>query len=175
MIDICQEGCSLRSAPQRRHTAHLSKYFCSAPRTLSCLDWEDIKTHGPPRTVHSPSTWSLELLGPGKGTKLTPNRVCALQTTLGLSSVGPESTRHLGLWQTQCGSYAVSTPHICQQYLFVVFLHLHNTIEQVSLNKWPPSLPCVRAEIRHGRDLQTQEAEINKEEGTALEVTGATD
>ena len=27
--------------------------------------------HGPPRTVFSPSTWSPELLGPGKGTKCT--------------------------------------------------------------------------------------------------------
>ena len=27
--------------------------------------------HGPPRTVCSPSTWSPELLGPGKGTKCT--------------------------------------------------------------------------------------------------------
>ena len=30
--------------------------------------------------------------------------------------------------------------------------------------------PCVRAEIRHQRDLQTEEAKINKEEGTALEA-----
>ena len=26
--------------------------------------------------VHSPSNWSPELLGPGKGTKLRPNWVC---------------------------------------------------------------------------------------------------
>ena len=51
----------------------------------------------------------------------------------------------------------------------------HNTTEQVSLNKWPPLPSCVRAEIRHWGDLRTEEAKINKEEGTALEVTGATD
>ena len=28
-----------------------------------------IRTHGPPGTLCSPSTWSSELLGPGKGTK----------------------------------------------------------------------------------------------------------
>ena len=43
------------------------------------------------------------------------------------------------------------------------------------LNKWPPLPSCVRAEIRHGRDLQTEEVKINKEGGTALEVTDATD
>ena len=39
---------------------------------------EVIKTHGPPGTVCLPSTWLPELLGPGKGTKHKPNRVCAL-------------------------------------------------------------------------------------------------
>ena len=34
---------------------------------------EVIKTHGPPGTAHSPSTWLPELLGPGKGTKRRPN------------------------------------------------------------------------------------------------------
>ena len=38
---------------------------------------EVIKMHSPPGTVHSPSTWSPELLGPGKGTKCMPNWVCA--------------------------------------------------------------------------------------------------
>ena len=32
MVDICQEGRSLRSAPQRRHTAHLRQCPCSTPR-----------------------------------------------------------------------------------------------------------------------------------------------
>ena len=32
MVDICQEGHSLRSAPQRRHTVHLSQCPCGAPR-----------------------------------------------------------------------------------------------------------------------------------------------
>ena len=39
---------------------------------------EVIKKQGPPGTVHSQSTWSPELLGPGKGTKHMPNQVCAL-------------------------------------------------------------------------------------------------
>jgi len=56
-----------------------------------------------------------------------------------------------------------------------VFLPPHNTTEQVSLNKWPPSPASVRAAIRNGRDLQTEEAKINKEGGTALEVTDVSD
>ena len=39
---------------------------------------EVIKMHGSPGTVHSPSTWSPELLRLGKGKKCMPNWVCAL-------------------------------------------------------------------------------------------------
>ena len=38
-VDICQEGRSLRSAPQRRHTAHLRQCSASAPRKLSSRNW----------------------------------------------------------------------------------------------------------------------------------------
>ena len=77
--------------------------------------------------------------------------------------------------QTQCGPVTTSTPHTHQWYFFAVFLPPHSTTEQLSLNKWPPLLPCVRAEIRHWRDLQTEETKIKKEERTTLKVTGATD
>ena len=36
--DICQEGCSLRSAPQRRHLAHLRWCSSGAPRKSSGQD-----------------------------------------------------------------------------------------------------------------------------------------
>ena len=52
--------------------------------------------------------------------------------------------------------------HTCQWYLFAVFLPPHSTPEQVSLNKWPPLPPCVRVDIRHWRDLQTEVAKINR-------------
>ena len=67
LADICQEGRSLRSAPQRRHMAHLRWYSCSAPG--SGQDQGGDETHGPPGTVRSPRTWLPELLGPGKGKK----------------------------------------------------------------------------------------------------------
>ena len=77
MVDICQEGCSLRSACQRRHTAHLRQHSCGAPRKQSGWDRRGDQMHHTPGIVHSPNTWSPELLGPGKGTKLRPNWVCA--------------------------------------------------------------------------------------------------
>ena len=76
--------------------------------------------------------------------------------------------KHRERGQTQCGQDTASTPHTCQCYLFAVFLPPHCTIEQVSLKNCPPPPPCVRVEIRHWRDQQTEEA---KTEGTALEVT----
>ena len=77
MVDICQEGHSQKSAPQKRHMAYLRWCTCCAPRKPSGWDGEVIR-----HTIHlgrvgSPSTWSPELLGPGKVTKLRPNRVCA--------------------------------------------------------------------------------------------------
>ena len=161
------------------------------------------EAHGTPEMMHSPSTWAAELPGPWKGTKCTPNRIFALwstwepeskqlrpgkctkwragfgqypcRATWSLSSVDWESTCSCELGQTWFGPYTKVTPHTCLWYLFALFLPRHNTSEQVRLNKWPPSPPCVRVELRHWRDLQTEEAKINKEEGTTLKVIGATD
>ena len=80
---------------------------------------------------------------------------------------GKHTRRERG--QTKCGWDTAST---CQCYLFAVSLSPHSTTEQVSLKKCPPPPPCVRVEIRHWRDQQTEEA---KTEGTSLEVTGAID
>ena len=45
MVDIHQEGRSQRSAPQRRHMAHLRQRSCCAPRKLSDPDRGSDKTH----------------------------------------------------------------------------------------------------------------------------------
>ena len=76
-VDICQEGRSQRSAPQRRHTAHPRRHSHCTPRKLSGWEGGGDKTHRPPGRGCSPSTWSPELLRPGKGTKRRPNRACA--------------------------------------------------------------------------------------------------
>ena len=81
MVDIFQEGHSLRSAPQRRHRAHLRGHARSSPGKLSSREWGG-KTHHPPGTVRSSNTWPPEPLVPGKDTKHTSNRVCALAENL---------------------------------------------------------------------------------------------
>ena len=80
---------------------------------------------------------------------------------------GGDTCREWG--QAQCGW---DTANTCQCYLFAASFPPHSMTEQVSLKKCPPQPPCVRAEIRHWRGQQTEEAKI---EGTTLEVTDAID
>ena len=77
MVDICQEGHSLRSASKRRHMAQLKHALAVHPGNQGARTREEIKMNSPHGIVHSLKTWSPELLGPGKGTKSMPNRVCA--------------------------------------------------------------------------------------------------
>ena len=78
MVNIHQEGHSQRSSLQRRHTAHLREHSCCASWKPSGWDQGgDNMHHNLLGRVHSPNTWSSELLGPGKGTKRRPNKVCA--------------------------------------------------------------------------------------------------
>ena len=108
----------------------------------------------------------------GEDTKRRPNQVCAFVDYLktgttrtsgpapyraawSLSSVDRESTRH-ERGQTQCGWNTASAPHTRQWHLSAVPLPPHSTTEQANLNKRPPPPACVRVEIRHWRDLQTE-------------------
>ena len=70
---------------------------------------------------------------------------------------GKHTRREWG--QTQCSRDTAST---LQCYLFAASLSPHSTTEQVSLKKCLPPPPCVRAEIRHWRDQQTEEAKTNR-------------
>ena len=148
-----------------RLTAHLGQCAHQAPGPLSCSDLGRAQNAQTTEYVPLRSTRETERLRPGKCMKC---RACFGQyhcrETLGLSSIDPGSTHCLELGQTQCDPYTVSTPHTSQQYSFAVSLPPHNTTEQVSLNKWPPLAPCVRAKIRHWRDLQTEEDKIKKRE-----------
>ena len=162
------------------------------------------KTHGPSGTGHSPSTQLSEWLGPEKGTKHTAHLgLCPCGAPENLSSLdrgsawnkGDTLSPHRGqctcrarwsqsiaglgsacrLWGNPAWSIRCEhSPHMLAAFVWVS-LPLHITIEQVSLNKGPPLPPRVRVEIRHWRDLETEEAKTNKEGRTALEVTGATD
>ena len=167
-----------RPGPGRwlRHTDHLGQCTCQAPGHLSCLDLGRAQNAHPTDSVPLWSTQEPEQLRPGKFPKRKAHfGQYPCRAPWSLSSVDPGSTCHLELWQTKCGPYTVNILHTCQRNLFALSLPPYNTTEQMSLNKWPPLPPCVRMEIRHWRDLQTEEAKISKEEGTALEVTGATD
>ena len=159
-----------------RYMVHLGQCTCQEHGHLSCSDLGRAQNAHSIEYVPLQSTREPEWLRPGKCRKHKACLgQCSCRAPWSLSSVDPGSTRHLELGQTQCGPYTVNTPNTCQWCLFAMSLPPHNTTEQVSLSKWPPSPPGVRTEIRQWRDLQKEEAKINKEEGTALEVTGATD
>ena len=184
-VDIYQEGCSQISTTQRRHMAHLRQYSCGTPGTvcspstghLSSLGLGRAQNASPTESVPLWSTWEPE---PEqlRARKCTKPRArfgqLPCRTTWSLSSVDWESTCAVS-WGKPSVVHTLRALPIHTSDMFAVFFPPHSTTEQVSLNKWPPWPPCVRAEIRHWTDLQTEEAKINKEEGTALEVTGATD
>ena len=158
-----------------RHMAHLGQCTCHTPGCLNCSDLGRAQNVCPTESVPLRSTHEPEWLRPGKCRKYRACfGQCPCRAPWSLSSVDPGSARCLELGQTQCDPYTVSTPPTCQWYLFVLSIPPHNTTEQMNLNKWSPSPLCVRSEIIHWRDLQTKEDKIN-EEGTDMEVTGATD
>ena len=75
-IGICQEGRNLRSAPQKRHTAHPRRRPHCTPRKLSGWDRGGDKSQLSTGGNCSPSTWSPEVLRSGMATKRRPNQVC---------------------------------------------------------------------------------------------------
>ena len=74
---IHREGRSQRSAPQKRHTVSLRRRTCCVSRKQSGWDRGGNKTHPLPGESALSKHLVLELLGPRKGTKCKPNRVCA--------------------------------------------------------------------------------------------------
>ena len=155
--DICQEGWSQWSAPQKRHTAHLRW------RTWKPSGWDGggYKTHHQAGSMRA-STWSPELLGPRKGTQPKAHfRKFLHRATWSLSSVDWESTHAVSGGKPSVAE-TLWAPHTRQWDLSAVPLPPHSTTQQVSLEKWPPPPPCVRMEIRHWRDQQTKEAKINR-------------
>lgn len=156
--------------------AHLGQCTCQALSQLSCTELGRAQNAQPIWVCAPVEHMRTGVLSPGNCMKCRAHLgQCPCRVPWSLTSVDLGSTHFIGLWQTRCGPSTANTTHTCQWYLFAVFLPPHNTIEQVSLNKWPPSAPSVRAKIRNRRDLQTEEAKINKEGGTALEVTDVSD
>ena len=116
-VDICQECHSLRSIP-RGNTWHTWDCALTAhPGNWVSGTREVNKMHGPPGTVHSPSTWSSELLSPGKGTKTqtrSPSGSVPLLSTKNLNGLDPGSAQNAGpTWDSALaehpGAWAVWT------------------------------------------------------------------
>jgi len=170
--------------------AHLRRRASCTPRKLSSRDGGGNKSKPPIGATALAKhlvTWAARTWE-GHKMKAQPSlRLCGVPKNLFLSSLDMESACNPGpasdssqqsnlepeqyrlekhtcyeRGQTQCGRDIVSTPHTCQWYLFAVFLSPCSTTEQVSLNKWPAPPPCVRAEIRHWRGQQTEEAKMNR-------------
>ena len=141
-----------------RCTAHLGQCTRQVPGHMNYSDLGRMQNTCPTESVPLQSTWEPEpkQLRYGKCMKCRARfGQYSCRATWSLSSVDLGSTCHHELGQTQCSPYTESTPHTCQWYLFAVFLPPYLITEQVSLNKWSSSPPCVRAEIRHWRILQT--------------------
>ena len=80
-VDIHQEGQGLRSAPQRRHMAHLRQCSHCTPRKPSSWDLGGDKTHHTPGTAHLPSTWCLSCLDLGSAQNAGPTKSVPLCST----------------------------------------------------------------------------------------------
>ena len=116
------------------------QWACQAPGHLSSSDLGRAQNTFLAESVPWQSTWEPKWLREVHETQ-GPLGTVPLQSTL-----EPEQSRpvkHMLLWvvANPVCPYTVSTPHTCQWYFFAVFLPPHNTTEQVSLNKWPPSSP----------------------------------
>ena len=134
-----------------------------------------IKIHRPPGKVCLPSTWSPELLRPGRAQnagqtesaalwstrepepeRLRPGKCMQPRARFGQfpcrapwspSSADGEST-HAMSGGTPGVVHTARSPH-APGILCAAFLPPHSSTEQASLNKCLPLPPCVRAEIRH--------------------------
>ena len=142
MVDISQEGHSQRSAPQKRHMAHLRiRAHCTprkpsgwdrggskiqpptqgdcarqAPGHLSCSDLGRAQNTGPTKPAPLWSTQEPEPERVDLGSALNPGLA---SDSSWQSNLEPEQCRlgkhtHHEQGQTQCGRDTGSTPHRCQ-------------------------------------------------------------
>ena len=113
-----QQFHSLRLGLQRRHRPYLGLCPCSTPKNQAARTEKVHKTQGPHGTVHSPNTWSPELLGPGQGTKHTVDLgLCPCGAPEKLSSLDLETAWDTGItWDTTLaehpGAWAVRTSEV---------------------------------------------------------------
>ena len=201
MVDITRRA-TARDQPPRGDTWHTWDGAPAVHTGHQVAGTREVITHHPPReselTKHlvnwAAQTWeghktqaqlilclwgvpeNLNLSGLDLGSAHNPGPVLDSSPE---SNLEPEQgrpgkhTRH-ERGQIQCGPDTVSTPHTCQWYLFAVFLPPYSTTEQVSLSKLPP-LPLVSGQKLDTEGLANRGSQNKQEEGTNLDVTGATD
>ena len=106
-VDICREGRSQRSAPQR-HTWHTGDGRARKPRLVPGT----AQNAGPTESAPLWSTGELEpeRLRPGK---CNPGRAPCI-ATCSLSSIDWESTHAVSRGRSKCGRDTANTPHTCQ-------------------------------------------------------------
>ena len=152
------KGQAIRCTPHLGVTA-LAKHLA----TWAARTWEGHKTQAQLslRLCGVPENLNLSSLDLGNVRHPGPTSDSSQQSNLEPEQCRPWKLTRCEWGQTHCGWNTASTPHTCQWHLFAVFFPPHSTTEQVSLNKWPPS-PCVRVEIKHWRNKQTEEAKINR-------------
>ena len=81
-VDICQEGHSLSSGPQRRHMEHVRWCSCGAPRKLSGWDLGGDKMHHTPGIVCLPTPGHLSSSDLGRAHNAGPTESVPLWSTL---------------------------------------------------------------------------------------------
>ena len=130
--------------------AHLQQWACQAPACLSCSDLGRAQKARPVKSASLQSTREPEpeRLRPGKGMKGSVHFwQFPCRATWSLSSVDLESTRCHERGKPSAVQTLWAPPDSSDICLFAVFLPPHNTDEQVSLNKWPPSPPVSERKI----------------------------
>ena len=80
-VDMHQEGHSQRSAPQRRHTAHVGRCSHYAPRKPSCWDRGGDKTHCTPGECAHQAPHHLSCLDLGRAQNAGPTKYVPLWST----------------------------------------------------------------------------------------------
>ena len=89
-LDICQEGCSQRSAPQRRHMAHVGRCSHYAPRKPSGWDRGGDKTHCTPEECAQQAPRNLSCSDLGRAQNAGPTKYVPFWSTQELE---PEQLR----------------------------------------------------------------------------------
>ena len=124
MVDLSQKGCSQRSAPQKRHTAHLRRHARCTPRKPS--SWNRGGNKSQPSTggdcaCQAPDHLSCWDLGRAQNAGPTKSAPCGVHENLNLSSLdlgsacnpGPasDSSQQSNLKSEQCRL----GKHICHE------------------------------------------------------------